>query len=113
MMRASFLIAAIAMLPACAPSWQKQPILVGASGARLCAKHHVPLITAAGYAAPPSFDGDYFNSRDYKMYRVAPFPNRVPPLQSLKRTTLMTIPVKVTYCSQCQHECEVASDILI
>jgi hypothetical protein len=98
------LILAFAFLSsACAPAWQKHPIDTAASGEQLCAKHQARLITAQGYAAPASWHPLYLQDPEFIEDFVKPFPNRIPPTQSLLRSDLFSIPTTITYCPACQH----------
>ena len=76
-----------------------------AGGQQLCAKHHLPLVTAHGF----SYAGNRVVLIHYKPYKDfekidACTPNRIDDMQSLQRHEDITKPVLVTYCPRCEAE---------
>src|SRR4051812_24173642 len=98
MKTAWLLVGVVSVFSACAPAWQRHPVIASPSGVPMCAKHHRRLITVGGYAAPASYHSPLMDDSDYRYYLVTMYPNRVPVTQSLVRTEIATIPAKVTYC---------------
>src|SRR4051794_26558610 len=110
MMRAVVVLSAV-LLISCGPTWEQRPVIVSATGERLCVAHNIPLITVRGFQASPSYVSPPDNSSE--SWRPSQFPNRIRDHQSLSRTTLCKIPAQITYCPKCQQEYELASVILI
>ena len=94
------------LLAACETTWREGASITSPSGQRLCAKHHVPLITAHGYEAPQgTFTHD---NMDRPFYNIvgASSPNRIPDYQTIRRSNLMRVPSVITYCPLCEKELE-------
>jgi hypothetical protein len=101
------------LLISCGPTWEQQPVIVTATGQRLCVAHHVPLVTVHGFQAPADYVSPCAQDPNCKQYMILPVPNRIPDDQSLTRTPLCRIPAHITYCPKCQQEFEVARRIII
>src|ERR1700730_7793039 len=111
MMRSLLFLALL--LVSCGPTWKQRPVIVSATGERLCVAHHIPLVTVRGFTAPPDYVPRCAQDPNCKQYFILPFPNRIPDSQSLTRSPLCTIPSQLTYCPKCQHEYEEARQIII
>ena len=90
-------------LSACATAWKGPATITTPSGQELCAKHHVPLVTAKVYGAAPGLVAwepvePVRRIQDrYPCIRVDPT-TPMPPYFT-KRTT-------ETYCPECEREYE-------
>jgi RNA polymerase subunit RPABC4/transcription elongation factor Spt4 len=75
------------------------PIITSPSGQKLCAAHHVPLVTQRGYQQPGVFLVHYHG----KSY-IADYcnPNHIEPMQSLQPKRGYTNRADVTYCPICE-----------
>src|SRR5947207_9460470 len=93
------------LLAACETTWKEGAAITSASGQRLCAKHHVPLVTAHGYESAVAFTHD---NMDRPFYNIvgASCPNRIPDYQTIRRSKLMRVPSIITYCPLCEKELE-------
>ncbi len=88
-------------LSACSTDWRGPAVLRSASGRRICAKHHVPLITVRGFEATSDTLVDPYEA----WFQIAaPYPNHIPEYQSLQRDRDFSEPTMITYCPKCQHE---------
>ena len=96
---AGLLFAACAQCPSYSPG---HPIVADASGHKVCAQHHFPLVTAPGYtmnvARVPTIDPG--NAAEIRLEQCNP--NAIPDYFSLRRTKLFSIPRKITYCPTCE-----------
>jgi hypothetical protein len=74
-------------------------------GKQLCAKHHIPLVTAHGFTYP---EGQVvlLHYKPYKLFERIDrcTPNRIDDYQWIKRRDGMTKPTLVTYCPRCEAE---------
>jgi hypothetical protein len=93
------------VLVACGTTWKEGATITSSSGQRLCAKHHVPLVTAHGYESLVAFTHD---NMDRPFYNIvgASSPNRIPDYQTIRRSKLMGAPSVITYCPLCEKELE-------
>jgi hypothetical protein len=93
------------LLAACETTWKEGAAITSASGQRLCAKHHIPLVTAHGYESAVAFTHD---NMDRPFYNIvgANCPNRIPDYQTIRRSELMRVPSIITYCPLCEKELE-------
>ena len=82
--------------------WRGPKTIRAANGQTLCAKHHVPLITVRGYAAPKGSEVDWITG-----YIVAEpcYPNHIPARVSLRfAKDYYDRPVTIHYCPRCERE---------
>jgi hypothetical protein len=105
-MRVSFLLIA-AMLIGC-QTWDiNHTVDVSPSGQKLCAKHHVPLVSIRVYSTPVYRDRVILwddNSLLYHGIALSKVPNPIPVDVSLHPTGILRRPITVSYCPLCQKE---------
>ena len=78
------------------------PIVTSPTGQKLCARHHIPLVTVRGYQRGGSQVVLYhFHGQSH----IADYcnPNHVDPHYSLQRTNTYSVPTRVTYCPLCEQ----------
>ncbi len=103
-MRALFL--AVILLAGCETTWREGASVTSANGQRLCAKHHIPLVTAHGYEAPQGvFTHDNMDRPFYNIVGESS-PNRIPDYQTIRRSKLQCVPSIIRYCPLCEKELE-------
>jgi hypothetical protein len=81
------------------PHYDK-PVIKTASGTRLCAAHHVPLITVAGF----QMCGDWpiIDPAKDRQDMENCNPNCISAYESLRKDATFCRPYQVTYCSVCE-----------
>ncbi|HWY51651.1 MAG TPA: hypothetical protein VNW72_09225 [Chthoniobacterales bacterium] len=100
------LVLSAVMLAACSTLWRQAAVATSSTGQRLCAKHHVPLITARGYEPPQGvFTHDNMDRPFYNIVGESS-PNRIPDYQTLRRSKLQCVPSVIAYCPLCEKELE-------
>jgi hypothetical protein len=73
--------------------------ITGKTGQKLCARHHVPLITAHGYSMATVLG---WHPRYEARVVASCNPNYIDPTQSLTRKPRYTYPMDITYCPTCE-----------
>ena len=106
------LILVVLLVTSCVETWQPGATVQSASGIRVCAKHHIPLVTQRGFSAPPHYASRELTDPQQRSIYILPYPNRIPPNQSLRPTPIMRIPTSVTYCPMCEGEVDELRDTL-
>jgi hypothetical protein len=95
------------LLVACETTWEEGVTITSASGQRLCAKHHVPLVAVHAYEAknPPGYVVlVHEGTRPYYGVAEQYCPNHIPEHVSLVRAGIMRVPTTVYYCPLCEKE---------
>jgi|ERR1700730_579177 len=100
------IISAIA-IAGCCSYLREHPVVISATGQKLCARHRIPLLTVHGYGVT-----DYAQGSERTLTLIHTFgpqfereqcnPNYIPRNQSLKRSKDYPIPILVTYCPKCE-----------
>jgi len=98
------LLVSALLLASCQTSWREGASVTAPSGQRLCAKHHIPLITARGYEPPVSLFAHENDNRPFYNIVGQHSPNCIRDYQTLYRTKLQRMPAVITYCSSCEKE---------
>jgi len=90
--------------------WRGAKTIRAANGQLLCAKHHVPLITARAYRAPKSSEVDMI----YGYIIAEPcYPNHIPSRVSLRfAPRIFDRPTTIQYCPRCERELQKEADRL-
>ena len=105
-MRALVLLALL--LTACETTWPEGATITSASGQRLCAKHHVPLVPLRVWkAGTPGGNRVYLvHDADHPYYGVAEqyCPNHIPEYVSADRIVIFQQPTTIYYCRTCEDE---------
>jgi hypothetical protein len=104
-MRALLLMAVF--LTACETTYHEGATITSASGQRLCAKHHVPLVLLHAWQAPTHGDKVYLvHQAGYPYYGIAEeyCPNHIPQHVSLARGDIFQETTIVYYCPLCEKE---------
>jgi hypothetical protein len=107
-MRVSLLIAA-AMLVGCRTWDVNHTVDVSPSGQKLCAKHHIPLVTVRAYRPPICPDRVILvhdNSRLYHGIAYQRVANPIGEGVSLHPTGILREPTTISYCPLCEKEFE-------
>src|SRR5437588_6489347 len=102
----AFLLAAV-FLVVCRSTWPEGAIVTSRSGQRVCAKHHIPLITIRAYQAATSGSRVYLvheGSRPYYHIVGEHCPNHIPEHVALHPDWILREPTTVAYCPLCQKE---------
>src|SRR5438128_10781643 len=76
------------------------PVVTSATGQKLCARHHIPLVTVHGYDRCGATVLYHFHGQSLVMDYCNP--NHIDPHQSLVRTKTYCKPTLVSYCTQCE-----------
>ena len=83
------------------------PIIISASGQKVCAIHEVPFKVAPGYGTEDYAPGSNVITCVHAIGEPADLerrnPNALPYTQSLRRDKLHTVPITVEYCPRCQN----------
>jgi hypothetical protein len=86
---------------ATAPTSEAPTVITLESGKKICAVHHIPLVTVRAYRMKGWMEETRFE--DYYRKLEAENPNRFPsPVFSRTRDKEHTIPDEVSYCPSCQ-----------
>jgi hypothetical protein len=96
----------------CCTYWHDHPVITSRTGQKLCARHHIPLVTVHGYGTLDYAPGprDIYQNRvitlihtwGLQAQREKCNPNYIPRGQSLQRTKDQPVPILVTYCPKCE-----------
>jgi hypothetical protein len=91
----------------CRTTWPEDATVTSASGQRLCAKHHIPLVTTRAYQAPTHGDKVYLvHNADHPYYHIAEqyCPNHIPEYVAVRPAWILREPTTIAYCPLCEKE---------
>jgi hypothetical protein len=77
----------------------EHPTITSSTGQTICARHHIPLITLAGWQENRAV---IYHSLYMQAVVETCNPNFIMPNESLHRSTRYSIPTRVSYCPLCE-----------
>src|ERR1700730_11279524 len=101
LMSATLVLLSVAGCMNC-PKYITQPTITSSTGATLCARHRIPLITVNGWAESSEARAKIYDSVYMQLLVETCNPNSIPPWRSLHRSARYDVRAKVSYCPLCE-----------
>jgi len=91
----------------CRTTYREGATVISSTGQRLCAKHHIPLLSIRAYQAPTHGDRVYLVHEAGRWYYNIVgeyYPNHIPQHVSLRPAWILREPTTIAYCPLCEKE---------